>query len=586
MLPLGILLRVLLSYVLHLHETHVAWSARSELTNPLHSFLAVRESVSNMQVAHVSPYAGLSSSHAPPLVLSLFASVLSVPLNAAALPRGVDAFWSSENLALLTGWCAMDVVIALMLFAIARDYYARFPSPSAPLVWVQSLARSNRVVRHCAFWTAALYMLNPLTVVSCVIFNLSHLTNLITAAMVLAAVRGRVALTGTLMAAAIYLDLYPLLAVIPVLLLLHRSRFHGDKQSYPQYRVDRYIAHEACTFIEADAEVSDAEKADVFSDFNRAQEQRDASFTPRRVLRIAYRPVPLPAESEVTQEEKLALESAESKPTPICADAQLGIVDAPAARWNKSFLLYALLCVLLPLAGLCVASFLVCGGTLETLFTSASGWSWFASSHGWSLRLPSLAANTSLFWYFFTSIFDRFHSFFLGVFHCHVFVYLPALTARFWEEPLWASVLLMHITQAFRAYPTLPSIGFGLLLLLGPNLSLLLLNLRRLYLIVGLCVVSLVTQSLMRYLWLSAQSGNANFLYFQGILFNFTHLVVVMECIGALRRRQAAVMEGQVAETIRRRRLERRRIENAAGGNDAANSSSSSSSNAESKKHA
>ena len=589
MVPLGIVQRVVLSYVLHLHETHAAWSTRSELTNPLQSFLAVRESVANMQVAHVSPYAGLSSSHAPPLVLSLFASILSVPFNAATIPRGVAAFWSSENLALLAGWCAMDVAIALVLFALAKDYYARFPSPSAPLVWVQSLTRSNRVVRHSAFWAAALYLLNPLTAVSCVIFNLGHMTNLITAGMVLAAVRGRVALTGTLMAAAIYVDMYPLLAVVPVMLLLHRSRFHGDAQSYPQHRVDRYIVHEACTFLEADAEASEAERADAFSDFNRAQEQRDASFTPRRILRIAYRPVPLPVESELTQEEKLACRIAETKPTPICADAELGIVDAPAARWNKLFLLYALLCMIVPLAGLCVASFLVCGGTLDTLFTSSAGWSWFASSHGWSLRLPSLTANTSLFWYFFTSIFDRFHSFFLALFHGHVLVYLPALTARFWEEPLWASVLLMQITQAFRAYPTLPSIVFGLLLMLGPNLSLLLLTLRRLYLIVGLCLVSLVTQALMRYLWLSAQSGNANFLYFQGILFNFTHLVVVMECIGALRRRQAAVMEGQVAETVRRRRQERKRIEEAvAGGNDAAiaSSSASSSSPAESKKHA
>jgi hypothetical protein len=134
----------------------------------------------------------------------------------------------------------------------------------------------------------------------------------------------------------------------------------------------------------------------------------------------------------------------------------------------------------------------------------------------------------------------------------------------------------------FRSYPTLPGIVFGALCLVGTNLPILLLSIRRIYLLAFLNVVSVLTQALMRYLWLRSGGGNANFAYFQHVLFMFTHLVAVMETVGAVRRRHAATLEGQVQETIARRRAAR--LQTTKGRNKSQDSADAAA--PESKKHA
>ena len=141
-IPLGIVLRLLLSYVLHVHDLHELVSSRAELTNALVSHVAVRESVSNVQVAGVSPYAGLSCSHAPPVMLAVFTSLLHVPANAAAALQGAALFFSTQHLVLLACWIAVDVLLAVLLFTLSCDYYARFPSQTLALPWAHALSRS------------------------------------------------------------------------------------------------------------------------------------------------------------------------------------------------------------------------------------------------------------------------------------------------------------------------------------------------------------------------------------------------------------------------------------------------------------
>ena len=565
-LPLGFALRFLLSYLLHLQHLHGSLSARSELTSALVSFPALRESITNVQVAGVSPYAGLSSSHAPPLLIALFSSLLTAPSMGSVRLTGAAAFWCSENLALVALWSLVDAAVALALFGIARDFHARCPSPSAPLIWVSELTRGNAVVRHAALVAAGVYMLNPVTLLSAAIFNLSHFTHLAVALALLAATRGRAATTGVFVGLAVYLDLYPLVALAPTMILLHRARFADQPDRYPQYRIDRFIRHDLCTFIEEGNADAQEQSADPLSDQSRARIQRQATLAPRRVLKIVYQPVSLPVgaegEEEDGQDGVLEGEGASKKGPrrPIPSDAALGIVDMPAARWNVLFIAWSCLWFILSLGALFLASFVVCGGDLSNVseLTDVSLWvSLFDGSYGYVVRVPSLSGTYGIFWYFFTSIFDRFHGFFLVIFHAHVLVYLVPLSLRLRDEPLFLVSLLLHLTQVFRAYPTLPGLLFGALGLLLLNLPTILLTVRRAYLVVFLALVSLVTQALMRFLWLVSGSGNANFLYFQHTLFVFSHLLGVLETLGAIRRRQATVMEGQCQETIARRKQAR-----------------------------
>jgi len=556
LLPLGVVLRVLLSYVLHVRDWHSSLAVRAELTNALESFIAVSESVANVQVAGVSPYAGLSCSHAPPLLLAVFTSLLEAPSNAATALRGEALFFSPPHLVQLAAWCVLDCLIALLLFELCRDFYARFPSQTAALPWQHALARSNRVIRHLGLWVAGAYLLNPVTLASCVIFNLSHVTHMVLAAMLLAGAHGRPVAAGALLAVAVYLDMYPFIALLPLLLLLHKGRHGAQPDAFPQYTLDKHIRHSECRFIdEAEAASDPATSVDEFSDAALALQQHQSGFTLKRVLKVAYQPIGLPEGAELdgeqTEEQKQ-----QAQKVALPSDAALGVREYPW-RWDVPLLATAVLSFVCTLALLAYLSFELSGGS----------WSWLSSSYGYNVYLPSLSPTYSLFWYFFTALFDRFVAFFLVIFHMHTLVYVIPLCVRLRDEPLFLCALLHHLTCVFRAYPTLPGLVFGALCLAGLNLPLLLLGVRRIYLLVYLNLVSVLTQALMRFLWLHSGGGNANFNYFQHVLFVFTHLIAVMEAVGAVRRRHAATMEGQVQETIARRRAARAEL----SGKDAQN---------------
>ena len=51
-------------------------------------------------------------------------------------------------------------------------------------------------------------------------------------------------------------------------------------------------------------------------------------------------------------------------------------------------------------------------------------------------------------------IFDQFRAFFRAIFQLHVFIYGPAVAARFWNEPLFMAYVLVTIAGIFKAYPT------------------------------------------------------------------------------------------------------------------------------------
>ncbi len=74
-----------------------------------------------------------------------------------------------------------------------------------------------------------------------------------------------------------------------------------------------------------------------------------------------------------------------------------------------------------------------------SLYAFAVAWTGDSSCWWHQLRfvwsVSDLAPCTSLAWYFFTQLFDRFQSFFLVLFQLHLLCYLPPLAAAFWYEP-------------------------------------------------------------------------------------------------------------------------------------------------------
>jgi hypothetical protein len=547
----GVAIRLLASYALHSLDLHSAASSRLELTSAAVSFRGVRESLALLQhaqaaslagdgggVSIAAAYAGASCSRAPPLVIAFFDAFISVPQNAAETPAGAEFFFSTPHIVLLLGFIILDLVTGVLLYRVIRTQHTFFPPSCIAAPILASQAQSS-TIRNAPGIMLVLYLYNPLTIISCVLFNLGHFSTLIMVAMMLAALRGRALTAVILLAVATYLDMYPILIVLPLLLLLHKSKYHKQTTVYAQYEQNRFIQHDKCRFIEESSSESTLAGTQSESDSEDAKEQAilarmralRGDLAPTRILKVAYQPV------------WMSLEDCDDADMP--EDISLGTAPPSPAKWNVMFFLVHIVIYISVLWTLMYASYLACG----------SSWSFLASTYGYTLSLQSLSPTYGLFWYFFTVIFSRFHTFFLAVFHGHLLGYLMPLTLRFGaNEPAFMLACVMQMVSTLKAYPTLPEISVAASMCLLMNLPLLLPGLRRIYPLLFGSALSLVTLALMQRLWLTTQSGNANFFYFQNLLFVFTQLFALMEGIGAVRRTQAKVVEGRREETRERRR--------------------------------
>jgi hypothetical protein len=551
--PAALLLRVALSFLLHATGWYSIVASRLELTNALVSWRGVKESLahSNWQAtagdatssALFTPYSGLTSSRAPPILLWIAQAFLHLPSNAAETPSGADAFFEPTHLAVLVAFALMDVLTGYAIARLTAEAYSLYPSVYVPRQVAQQFATEHVRLPVIA---AAVYLLNPFSIASCAILNLSSLNQLVLSWCLLAALRGRVLAAMVLLGVSTYLEMYPILVFVPVVLMLHRARYsrQAGKGAYEQYRYDQFIDHDACKFVgdsdNASTDTASSSSASIHplsasssatDDLSCARSQLSSSgFHPLRILKVIYRPIPLPVEEDevyLTKEVDDAIDKSQSK-----------------SKWNVVLILTASVLFLTTLALLLAFSWSI----------SSQSWSFLRDSYGYSFHLSSLNPTYSLFWYFFTSIFDRFTSFFLVIFHAHILVYLVPMWVRFDREPVFLATLTLHLTTVFKPYPLLSDLFFTGVLLLLVNVPLIRLTLRRLYPTVFLNAVSLLTLTLMQYLWLQSGSGNANFFFFQNLLYLFTQLFTCMETIGAVRRLQATMMEGRVGETNTRRK--------------------------------
>ncbi|CAM9412691.1 unnamed protein product [Choristocarpus tenellus] len=188
----------------------------------------------------------------------------------------------------------------------------------------------------------------------------------------------------------------------------------------------------------------------------------------------------------------------------------------------------------------CPVSFLAwCGVILGAcwLWTSRS-WVFLRAAMGAQLLCEDLTPNVGLYWYFFTEIFPRFRVFFRVLFLSHPYVYILPATLRLGMFPDVLAHLLLAIFGIFQTYPTLGDVMLSACLFMcHPRTA------ARMRLVAPLAFMGVIPTLLMptmRHLWLRAGTGNANFYYFQTVIFNVLQCVFVLQFgAAAVKRRKA-----------------------------------------------
>lgn len=106
-----------------------------------------------------------------------------------------------------------------------------------------------------------------------------------------------------------------------------------------------------------------------------------------------------------------------------------------------------------------------CGLLLYISALVTGSWEFLKATYGVRLLLPDLTPNVGLWWYFFIEMFDSFREFFLGVFWLHVASYVPGLTVRLRNQPLFVATTLTGIFAVFTPYPSIADAALYLSLL-------------------------------------------------------------------------------------------------------------------------
>lgn len=165
------------------------------------------------------------------------------------------------------------------------------------------------------------------------------------------------------------------------------------------------------------------------------------------------------------------------------------------------------------------------------------------SSYCSSLSVVDLTPNVGLQWYFFTQTFDRFRLFFqlllplLPLTLSAALCLTPSLGRR---QPHLSAVLVCCVVQLLHPHPVLGGLTVCGCLLVSAG-WLVRERMRSVYVQVCVLLFSVVMLQLMWFMWLSPGSGNANFFYFQTLLFGFAFAALIVEVTSAARKQFASV---------------------------------------------
>ena len=155
--------------------------------------------------------------------------------------------------------------------------------------------------------------------------------------------------------------------------------------------------------------------------------------------------------------------------------------------------------------------------------------------------VSDLTPNVGLQWYFFTQTFDRFRPFFqlvLAALPATLSSALCLTPSLGGQQPHIAAVLVVCLLQLLHPQPVLgglavcASLLVAVVAVVGPWM-------RSVYVHVCVLLFSGVMLQLMWFMWLSPGSGNANFFYFQTLLFGFALAALTVELTSATRKRAA-----------------------------------------------
>lgn len=188
--------------------------------------------------------------------------------------------------------------------------------------------------------------------------------------------------------------------------------------------------------------------------------------------------------------------------------------------------LAAFVLVLLALLGL---SYQIAGGSFNYL----------ELCYGTILRFKKIIPNLGLWWYFFTEIFDFFARFYLVVFNIYSFIFVVPVTMRFIfpetssiVDALFALWCIIGIINFSRAYPTITDLNlyFSLTILFQPLYR----KLKFPPIVTTLALfMVLLLLPVFYYVWMGLNSGNANFFYAIGLVYNIIELVVLSDFLWA-----------------------------------------------------
>jgi phosphatidylinositol glycan class U len=149
-----------------------------------------------------------------------------------------------------------------------------------------------------------------------------------------------------------------------------------------------------------------------------------------------------------------------------------------------------------------------------------------------------LTPNVGLGWYLMTQMFDRFRLFFLCLLAALPVALNTAVACSLPMRrlPLLGLIVGCQLTAALHPQLVLGAVNLQLCLLLLAAVCGLLPFMRRVYALLLMLSVSLLLLELMAFLWLAPGSGNANFVYFQSLLFMFALLSCSVELLAASRK--------------------------------------------------
>ncbi|CEP08549.1 hypothetical protein [Parasitella parasitica] len=169
---------------------------RVELSTPVTSFKRLTEGV-YLYNNNVPPYDG-GAFYQSPLLLCLFSFIMPLPANTIPIL-----------------YCATDVLIAYALSCITGIKQQQ--DVQKPMLLVEQEKRASIIIKPST--VAALYLFNPLTILSCVSKSTLVFTNLSIAMAILSALKQRQNASMLWAALASYLGFYPAM-LVPALLLI------------------------------------------------------------------------------------------------------------------------------------------------------------------------------------------------------------------------------------------------------------------------------------------------------------------------------------------------------------------------------